>query len=342
MRAFCLLSVVFLSLFANVEEAREKLLLQLSGEWVARGLYVVNKLEIADLLDEGPKGVEELAHQAGCDAGFLERVMHMLASNGIFEEAEAHVYGNNEASALLMRGHPSSLKSIAEFYGEEVHRSVDAMLDGVQKGKTAFNLVYGQPVFPYFKENPDRMKLFQTAMREKSKAVIESAIEVYPFGKYEKVCDIGGGNGAFLRAITGRFPGVKGVLLELPEVVAQVKGAPFECVAGDFFTSIPEGCDLYFMKSILHDWNDENAKLIVRNCAKAMKEGSRLLIIDAVLMPGDSSIYANAMDIVMMTVAGGKERYLSEFEALLKEEGLEVEAVYKTSTEFSIIEARKA
>lgn len=342
MKRVLLACLMCLSLFASVDDAREKLLLQLSGEWVARGLYVVNKLNIADLLDGGPKTSEELARLAGCDEGHLDRLMHMLASNGIFEEIEPHFYANSEASALLSTHHPSRLKSIAQFYGEEVHRSLDAMLPCVEKGKTAFNIVYQQPVFPYFKQNPDRLQLFQSAMREKSKAVIESSIEVYPFGKYEKVYDIGGGNGAFLRFLANKYPEMKGVLFELPEVIAEVKHANFELVSGDFFKSIPEGGDLYFMKSILHDWNDEKALAILKNCHEAMKPTSKLLIIDAVLLPKDGSIYANSMDILMMIMAGGKERYYSEFEALLNQSGFKIENIYKMSTEFSIIEAVKS
>lgn len=342
MKGFFLACIMAASLFANVEDAREKLLLQLSGEWVARGIYVVNKLNIADYLNEGPKTIDELARLSGCDESYLDRLMHMLASNGIFEELEPHLYTNSESSALLASNHPSSLKSIAQFYGEEVHRSLDALHPCIEKGKTAFNLVYSQPVFLYFRENPERLKLFQAAMREKSKAVIDSAIEVYPFGKYETVYDIGGGNGAFLRSLKNKYPDMKGVLFELPEVIADVKNNNFELVSGDFFKSIPEGGDLYFMKSIIHDWNDEKALVILKNCYKAMKPESRLLIIDACLLPKDGSIYANCMDILMMTMAGGKERYFSEFESLLKKSGFRIENVYKTSTEFSIIEAIKS
>ena len=342
MKGVLLACILVVSLFANVDEAREKLLLQLSGEWVSRGLYVVNKLNIADFLNEGPKSSEELARLAGCDESHLNRLMHMLASNGIFEELEPHFYANSESSALFVSSNPSKLKSIAQFYGEEVHRSLDALLPCVEKGKTAFNLVYQQPVFLYFRDNPERLQLFQAAMREKSKAVIESSIEVYPFGKYEKVYDIGGGNGAFLRALKNKYPDMKGILFELPEVIADVKTNDFELVEGDFFKSIPEGGDLYFMKSIIHDWNDEKALAILKNCHKAMKEESRLLIIDAVLMPKEGSVYANAMDILMMTMAGGKERYYSEFESLLKESGFKIENVYKTSTEFSIIQVKKS
>lgn len=342
MKRFVVAWLMAFSLFANVDEAREKLLMELSGEWIARGLYVVNRLNIADHLNEGPLAIDRLSELAGCDKDHLNRIMHMLASKGIFEEIEPHVYKNSEASALLSSRHPAKLKSIAQFYGEEVHLSLDALLACVEKGETAFNLVYGQPVFRYFKENPERKELFQAAMKEKSKAVIESAIEVYPFSKYGSVFDIGGGNGAFLALLKHKYPEMKGVLFELPEVIAEVKSTQFKSIPGDFFKSIPEGGDLYLMKSILHDWSDENAVLILKNCQKAMKPESRLLIIEAVLLPGGDSIYANAMDVLMMAMTGGKERNYAEYAALLKEAGLEIENIYKTSTEFLIIEAKKS
>lgn len=111
--------------------------------------------------------------------------------------------------------------------------------------------------------------------------------------------------------------------------------------AGDFFASVPKGGDAYILKSVLHDWDDTKAEQILKNCYLAMDSNSRLLIVEVVLLPKDQSVYANCMDVLMLAITGGKERTLASFEQMLDKSGFILERVYSTSTEFSILEARK-
>lgn len=329
------------------DSAREKLLLLMSGEWVSRGIYVASKLNIADHLQEGPKSVETLAQATQTNPDSLYRLLHLLAGFEVFEEVSPRVFANTQTSSLLAKAHPDTLHALSVFYGEDIHRSWDELLPSVQTGTPAFEIKHHQPVFAYFKENPLRGALFQQSMKEKSMAVIKSAIASYDFSRFKSVYDIGGGYGQFMQALLHKHPHLSGMLFELPEVVETIqKRSDFKesknlkVTSGDFFSSIPQGADAYVLKSVLHDWNDEQCEQILKNCRQAMNPSSRLLIIEVVLQPGNLSLYANCMDLLMMAITGGKERTLESFRQMLHRSGLVLENVYPTSTEFSILEAK--
>lgn len=330
------------------EVTRENLLMLLSGEWVSRGLYVATKLEIADHLQSAPRSIEDLAYVTQTNPESLYRLLHMLAGFEIFEEISPRVFANTPTSSLLVKSNPDTLHALSLFYGEEIHKSWDELLPSIQAGTPAFQLAYKQPVFSYFKDNPTRAALFQEAMKEKSMAVIKSALSSYDFSQFGSVYDIGGGYGQFMQVLLQTHPSLKGMIFDLPEVIETIRGKTphlenHQCklVSGDFFTSVPKGGDVYLLKSVLHDWSDEKCEKILENCYQAMNPNSRLLIVEVVLKPQGQSLYANCMDLLMLAITGGKERSLSSFKQMLDNTGFVLESMYPTSTEFSIIEARK-
>ncbi len=333
---------------SDQDMAREKLLLLLSGEWVSRGLYVATKLEIADHLKDGPKTAAELAVLTQSNPDALSRLLHMLAGFNVFEETAPGIFANSDASLLLAKSNPDTLHAISLLYGEGLHKSWDELLPSIQTGTPAFQLAFKQPVFAFFKDHPGGAALFQKAMQEKSMAVIKSSLAAYPFGQFDSVYDIGGGYGHFVQAIAALNPQVKGLVFDVEDVIAKISvvnpklaSDRVELCAGDFFVSVPAGGDAYLLKSVLHDWDDVKAEQILRNCHLAMGADSKLLIVETVLLPKDQSPYANCMDLLMLAVTGGKERSLAAFEQMLDNSGFALERVYTTSTEFSILEARK-
>lgn len=166
---------------ASQDLARQKLLSLCAGEWVSRGLYVATKLEIADHLVSGPKSAKELARLTQSNSESLNRLLQMLAGFGIFEEVSPNIFSNTDISRLLIKSSSDSLHSLSLFYGEDINQSWVEILSSIQTGTPAFELSFSQPVFAYFKNNPERASLFQAAMKEKSGAVIRSALSNYNF-----------------------------------------------------------------------------------------------------------------------------------------------------------------
>lgn len=320
------------------ENERQELLQTMSSEWIERGVYAAAKLHLAEHLKTA-KTSQELAELTSLKAHKIERLLKTLATRGIFQEVEEGLFLNTPQSELLIKDHPESLYHLALFYGEEIHKAFDCFLPSLASDETAFQIAYGKTVFSYFKDHPERLRLFQAAMKEKSQAVIQSLLTKGDFSRTRSLLDIGGGQGHLLSAVQKKFPEIKGALFELPEVAESLKNPAFEVIAGDFFKSIPKGYDTYIMKSVIHDWNDDQAIEILTKCHEAMSADAELIIVDVVLQP--ESLYAHAMDLLMLSITGGKERREEDFFRMASLAGFEIQQMIPTSTEFSLIVLKK-
>jgi hypothetical protein len=174
--------------------------------------------------------------------------------------------------------------------------------------------------------------------------------EGFPFGRFRSLVDIGGAQGHVLAEILERHPGIKGALFDLPrtaDVARQyLSGKGFancEVLAGDFMESVPAGFDAYFIKSVLHDWDDETCVRILRHCRDAMPADGRVLIAEIVVEPGKPVGHPyRLIDLEMMVTLGGKERTADEFAELLKASGLKLEQVARIEESFfSVMEASR-
>lgn len=323
-----------------VSDPRADLLNLLGGEWVSQGIYVAAKLDIAHRLQDGPKTTRELSELLEVDEEALYRVLGMLASHGVFEQREGKMFANTPMSERIAHNHPDTLRSLAIFYGEEIRDAFGSLLVSVKSGNPAFDQVYQEPVFDYFKHNPQRAALFQSAMAEKSKAVMQSVIQQVNFKG--TICDVGGGKGHLLYAILNANLNLEGINFDLPEVIASLPKAPPRATfqEGSFFEAIPQA-DAYLMKSVLHDWSDEKAVEILQVCHASMPDPSTLYVIEPVLIHSQDHDYAKLMDVLMLAVTGGRERSLAQYEALFEKSGFTIANILSTPTEFRILELKK-
>lgn len=323
-----------------ISDPRADLLDLLGGEWLSQGVYVAAKLDIAHHLGNGPRGIHELAELLEVDEKALYRMMNMLSSRGVFEQREGQIFANTPISERISHSHPDSLRSLAIFYGEEIRGAFGFLLSSLKTGKPSFNQVYHEPVFDYFKHNPDRAALFQSAMAEKSRAVIQSVTDQVVFTGC--VCDIGGGKGHLLDAILSANPKVNGINFDLPEVIAALPKVNdrTRLQSGSFFETIPSA-DIYLMKSILHDWPDDKAIEILKVCHSHMSDQAVLYVIEPVLIQSQDYDYAKLMDILMLAVTGGRERTLAEYKELFERSGFKIGNVFATPTEFRILEVKR-
>lgn len=350
---FCLLFCIPLSsvhaITCTLEKqsptARNILLERLSGEWLTHCIYTAAELNISGHLQVGPKSIEDLAIQTKTNSDLLYRFMSTLASQGIFHELDEKFFSNNEVSILLSPDHPQSLYEITLFYKEVISPNWAHLTKTLQSGMTSFEIQHGMPVFKYFKETPVVARRFNAAMASKSNFVIENILNIYNFTDFSHFYDIGSGNGHFAYAALNAYPYLSATLFDLPEVIESAKikmpsNLRDRCifVSGDFFSEIPKNGDIYFLKSIIHDWPDFEAKKILKNCHQAMSSNSRLLIVEPAFLPPNAPDYAKSLDLLMMTITGGKERSLNEMQKLLTETGFELINIFSTDTEFSILE----
>ncbi|HKC64705.1 MAG TPA: methyltransferase [Pyrinomonadaceae bacterium] len=305
------------------------LLQMATGFWVTQSIYVAARLGIADLLKDGPKTSDELARATDTNGPMLYRVLRALAGLGIFAEDEQKRFTLTPLAEPLQTG-PNSFRAMAIHLAENSSwKAWGNLLESVRTGESAFKLANGVEVFPYYAEHKESFEPFNEAMTNLSEAVIKAVVPAYDFSSIRKLVDVGGGHGSLLAAILKANPGTRGVLFDLPTVVEGAKERlemegvldRAEVVGGDFFDSVPSGGDAYMMKLIIHDWDEERAVRILKNCHSAMEDGGRLLLVETVVPEGNEPSFAKMMDLQMLVMTGGRERTEAEYRDLFASGG---------------------
>jgi O-methyltransferase domain/Dimerisation domain len=302
----------------------------LRGALATRALAVVSDLRIADALADGPRHVGDLAREVGADADTLHRVLRALASDGVFAEEERGVFRNTEASDVLRR---DGWDDFAHLFGGAWHRAVGEL--DAASAEPRFPRIFGAEFWSWLAEHPDERAAFDRAMVQGWERRVER-LAARSWRGDELVVDVGGGNGSLLVELLRRHPDMHGIVFDLPETNRDEAelGERIEFVAGSFFERVPRG-DVYVLSTILHDWGDEQATAILRTVCAAAPDGARLLIIDSVLPEGNGSHGAKWLDLLMLTLFGGRERDEVQWRSLLGDAGLE-----PVTTEDGLIEAR--
>ena len=314
----------------------------------AQALSVAAKLGVADLLTEKAKSAEELAQALGVQARPLYRLLRALASVGVFAEDQSGQFHLTPLAEPLRSAAPDSVRSFAIYFGADWHRRVWGELGYcVQTGQSAFEKVYGKPFFDYLAENPEPAEDFNNAMTSHSASDSATVVDAYDFTGINKLVDIGGGHGALLATILAKYPQMNGVLFDAPSVVAgageviashDVSGR-CETAGGDFFASVPAGGDAYIMRHIIHDWDDERALTILKNCHQAMTENGRLLVVEIVITEGNTPSLGKFLDLAMLVLVNSFERTAAEYNTLLAQAGFKLTRIVPTPSQYSVIEA---
>jgi SAM-dependent methyltransferase len=328
-----------------VDIQSSKRLMELTiGGWFTQTISVAADLGIADLLIEGPKTAEELAKEADAHGGALYRVLRALASVDIFTENEDGRFSLTPVADNLRSDVPTSLRSFAIMAGAEFYKSWGNLLYSAKTGKDGFDKTYGKPFFQYMTEHPDRHAIYDKAMMVHGIAETEPMLDAYDFSAFETVMDVGGGNGMMLAAILNRHPAIKGILFDLPPAADRAKESFSDpdlsdrcrIVGGDFFNSVPSA-DVYVLRHIIHDWNDDNAVTILSNCRKAMNPDGRIILVETVIPPLNEPCFGKWLDL-MMLIVGGQERTEEQYRKLFLQAGLKLNRIIPTAHEISIIE----
>ena len=314
---------------------------------LSTSIAVAARLGVADHLVDGPLGAEELAERVGADPQALSRVLRLCADAGVFAELEDRRFGQTPLSELLRGDREDSMRGLAMLFESPFLRAAWTELHAaVRGGGRAFDRAHGVPLFDYLTEHPDDAAVFDAAMVGASRQLIAAVLDAYDFSGFDTVVDVGGGNGALLALILAGNPGARGILFDLPAVTDRAQalladaGVADRCevVAGDFFESVPAGGDAYVLTQILHDWEDEAATRILRNCRAVMNDDARLLLGEAVLPAGPERSLARFIDVEMLVI-GGRERTEAEYRKLLAGAGLRLTRVIPSALLHSVVEA---
>lgn len=315
------------------------------GFAVSQALRLVAELGIPDLLAVGDRTVDELAEATGSNADALYRVIRLLASEKVFEEVSPRRFALTELGATLRSDFPSSPREFVRMVNSEPYLAFEELRYSVRTGMPAFDKIFGKRRFDWLAEHPEQAALFQRAMVAFGQGSNEAVAEGFDFGLFSRVVDVGGGHGQLLSAILARNPHLSGVLFDLPSGIAAAKAGVggdlprTELIAGDFFEAVPPNADLYVLKRVIHDWEDDRAITILRNCRTAMLPEGKVLVAETIVPAGNEPHPIKVIDVTMLAVTGGLERSEDQYASLFTKAGLRLERVLKTSEPISILQA---
>ena len=319
-----------------------------SAHWISRIIYVAAKLDLADRLDGEPKSAGELAGPTGTHAPSLHRLMRTLANLGLLSEGADQRFSLTPLGEALKKDAPGAARAtILTLAGDMFLTGFGELLYSVQTGKSGFEKKLGMPVFDWLGQNPEMASLFSETMIGVHGAEPAAVAAAYDFSTMKTIVDVGGATGNLLTTVLSRAPGARGILYDLPHVVRdapaliQSRGLTSRITIepGSFFERVPVGGDAYMLSHIIHDWSEAQCLAILGHCRYAMNSGSRLLLIEMVLPPGNMPHPGKVLDMMMLVGPGGQERTAEEYGALLAKAGFRLTRVVPTESAVSIVEA---
>jgi hypothetical protein len=318
------------------------------GAWAAQAIAAAAELGVADALAKAPLSIDELAAAVDADPDTLGRLLRALISRGIFRQLRDGRYDLTPIADTLRSDADVSMAAMARWAGSPEHREHwSHFADAVRTGRAVIPEMRGKPAFEYLADEPELGATFNDAMTSASELSIAPVIAAYDFSPYPTIVDVGGGHGRLLAAILAATPAARGVLFDLPQVVA---GAPtllrehhahdrVRIVEGSFFERVPEDGDAYVLKNVIHDWPDDDAVHILRNVRAAARTGKRVLLVELVISNHDREFLGKWLDLEMLVAAAARERTAAEYGRLLNRAGFQMTRVVETASPFSIVEA---
>jgi hypothetical protein len=291
----------------------------------------------------GPQSSAVLAAATRSDAGSLYRLLRALSSVGVLSQVDDDRFSLSRMGNPLRTNVPGSLRAVTITLGEIHYQACGELLHSVQTGTSAFNHAFGTSLFEYLQQNADAAGTFNRGMTNLSSLLACAILLAYDFSGISSIVDIGGGEGELLMKVVELYSESSGIVFDLGNTFGSPKrtvSSAERCsyVAGNFFDSVPEKADAYLLCGVIHDWSDDRAAVILKNCRKAMAHNGRVLIVETIVPKARSASFSKILDLNMMVMTGGRERTKSEFHALLDAADLRVTRIVPTLAPPSIIE----
>lgn len=303
------------------------------------------ELRLADHLT-APRTVAELALATGANEAALRRLLRCLAANGVFAEIEPGLFAMTPMAELLKGSHSLSLRDAFPLVPADLQAWAHAG-HAIRTGDSAFAFRHGEGYWEHMRGDAETSRRVDASVQSSNRLVIRMFERLYEWDRIARIVDVGGGNGSFLAGLLARYGRMRGVLFDQAHVVRDAArvlaeagvAARCEIIAGSFFESVPAGGDAYLLKTILHDWRDEEALAILRAIAAVIPPQGRLLVIEALLAPGNEYDVGKLLDVNSLVLAGGLDRTAAEYAGLFRAAGFRLQRVIRTSNALALIEA---
>ncbi|MCB2208092.1 MAG: hypothetical protein KQH67_07315 [Bacteroidetes bacterium] len=320
------------------------------GFWIAKAISVACELNLAEIVGNTTKNIEEIADKAGANKAALYRLMRALASEGIFKETETRNFKNTPLSNAL-REQPGHLKNMIMHQLNSTNwEVVNEMKYSVITGQNAAQKLFGSDIFTHLENTPEKNALYNKAMTETSRLSSASIASAYSFRNINTLTDLGGGEGMLLYTILQKNEKIKGILFDLPHVVATAAQLAkdyhvenrVQIIPGSFFKDNLPDSDAYLLKNILHAFDDATCISLLKSIHRAMTGKGKILVVEAVVGENNKAEFGKMFDLQMLIgTENGKERTKNEFRNIFEAAGFRLNRVIKTVSPFCIVEGVK-
>ena len=323
------------------------------GGWVSQCVRAMAELGLADLLAT-PATVDELATSTSTARDPLRRLLRALADAGLVEDDGSDRYRLSSRGEVLRRDHPSGVRSLAvmQTWGPNT-LAWSRLSAAVATGAGTFEAENGAPLWETMSRHPDQQVAFNAAMARRAVMQARTIRDACDLDGVRTVVDVGGGTGGLLARLLQDEPGLRGVLADRADVVAEAgavlarAGVADRCEVrtADFFVEVPSGGDAYVLSNILHDWPDADCRRILATVRAAMPTGARLWVLERVLdpdppRPADLQAELHLLDLNMLVLFGARERTRSGYADLLLAAGFGTPVVHSPTPDLDVVEAR--
>jgi SAM-dependent methyltransferase len=314
---------------------------------ITQAIYVAAKLGIADQLSDGPKTLDELSRATSANAATLHLLMDALSTIDIFAETADGRFMLTPLASYLRSDTPYSQRGWALSQAQIGYRAWAELLHTVTSGQPAFEQVFGANYYDYMAQHPEAAAEWDHSMDQTARDWLGALAASYDFAAIKTIVDVGGGHGATLANILKDIPTIRGILFDLPHVVAGARallaeaGVAERCevIGGDMFAEVPSGGDAYLIARVLFNWDDQHACALLQSCRRVIGPHAKLLVIDIVDADADKPKVAAFGDLNLLLLFGGRQRTESEFRALFDAAGFAITRILPTQSHFKLVEA---
>lgn len=304
----------------------------------AAALGVADRMSVARSSD-----VAELASAVGVQPDALRRILRLLAVRGIVTSRGPDRFALTRlGDALRTQADGSVRQAVLMLTDPLFWKPANVVADSARTQAPAFADIFGQTIPEYFAANSEKEDLFYAGMDEVSATEHDAVARVLTMPETGGVVvDVGGRYGDLLAAVLRAYPNHHGILIDVADEVSrhrldvpELRGR-WKVIEGDFFAELPSA-DMYLLKRIFHNWNDEQCLAILAACRAGMRPGGQAIIIDAIVPDGDAAHDGKNMDFMMLGALSGKERTAAELAALVTRGGFRLLDVISTETPMSL------
>jgi len=334
-----------------LDENQSKLFDDLSSElvsyWKTQTIYAGVKLGIFEIIGKNRVKLNELETKCGINKIGLNRLVRALCSLELLKN-ECDEVSLTEKGKFFLKEHEYTLAPATIHWAEEHYNTWGKVVDSIKAGGETFSEIYRKPFFKWLEDNSDRAKSYQIAMESYAKRDYQSIADLYDFSNIECLMDVGGGSGILLDYVLDKNPKLKGILFEQEKSIEAAKTSKLknklsrcEFISGDFFKEIPKRADGIILARILHDWDDKDVNIILRNCNAALNLNDKLFLVELILPTDMNNPFGGLLSLNMLALTGGKERIEKEFEFLLSLNGFKLNEIRELNSVSSLIIASK-